>query len=171
LRCAEAQLFGFRITESVYSALIPNSLITGHHFSASAFTSAPSTSGVCCSRGKISNPSPIRRERTAGSARASTAAGPARRQQRQQIEPARRNRDSEPGKDHELRPARIRLAAGPNPRENRGSELAAGHEADEKGSESQSLMDVQRQDRQSHADDRRPLNSGHAAIITYTTVS
>jgi hypothetical protein len=32
----------------------------GHHFSASAFTSAPSASGVCWSRGKISNLSLLR---------------------------------------------------------------------------------------------------------------
>jgi hypothetical protein len=35
-----------------HSALIPNSLMSGHHFSAPAFTSASSASGVCCSRGK-----------------------------------------------------------------------------------------------------------------------
>jgi hypothetical protein len=36
-----------------HSVLIPNSLMSGHHFLASAFTSAPSASGVCRSRGKI----------------------------------------------------------------------------------------------------------------------
>lgn len=43
-----------RMTILAHSALIPNCLIIGHHFSASAFTRAPSTSGVCCSRGKTS---------------------------------------------------------------------------------------------------------------------
>src|SRR6267378_662179 len=57
-----------------HSALIPNSLMIGHHFSASAFTSAPSVSGVCRSRGKISNPRAMKRDRTAGSASAPTAA-------------------------------------------------------------------------------------------------
>jgi hypothetical protein len=33
-----------------------NSLMIGHHFSASAFTSAPSASGVCLSGGKIPYP-------------------------------------------------------------------------------------------------------------------
>ena len=37
-------------------------------------TSAPSASGVCCSRGKISRPRSASRDRTAGSASASTAA-------------------------------------------------------------------------------------------------
>jgi hypothetical protein len=46
----------------------------GHHFLASAFTSAPSASGVCRSRGKTSYPKSARRDRTAGSASASTAA-------------------------------------------------------------------------------------------------
>ena len=58
----------------VYSALTPNSLMIGHHFSAPAFTSAPSASGVCRSRGKTSNPKSTNRDRTAGSASASTAA-------------------------------------------------------------------------------------------------
>ena len=49
-----------------HSALICNSLIIGHHFSASAFTSAPSASGVCRSRRKnlkpeIGEPRPHRR--------------------------------------------------------------------------------------------------------------
>jgi hypothetical protein len=56
-----------------HSALIPNSLMRGHHFSASARCSVPSASGVCRSRGKISSPRSIKRDRTAGSARASTA--------------------------------------------------------------------------------------------------
>src|SRR5262249_54383117 len=54
--------------------LIPNSLMIGHHFSASAFTNAPSASGVCCSRGKTSNPSSASRDRTSGRASASAAA-------------------------------------------------------------------------------------------------
>jgi hypothetical protein len=59
---------------AVHSALIPNSFIIGHHFSASAFTSAASASGVCRSRGKISIPRSPSRERTVGWASASTAA-------------------------------------------------------------------------------------------------
>jgi hypothetical protein len=46
----------------------------GHHFSASALTSSPSTSGVCRSRGKISSPDSTRRDRTAGSASVSITA-------------------------------------------------------------------------------------------------
>src|ERR1700687_3567897 len=57
-----------------HSPLIPNSLMSGHHFSASAFTSAPSASGVCRSRGKTSSPLSTHRDRTAGSANASPAA-------------------------------------------------------------------------------------------------
>jgi hypothetical protein len=38
---------------SVHSALIPNSLMMAHHFSASAFTTAPSASGVCRERGTM----------------------------------------------------------------------------------------------------------------------
>jgi hypothetical protein len=57
-----------------HSGLMPNSLMIGHHFSASAFTSAPSASGVCRSRGKTSSPRAASRDRTAGSASASTAA-------------------------------------------------------------------------------------------------
>jgi hypothetical protein len=57
-----------------HSALIPNFFIMGHHFSASAFMSAASASGVCRSRGKISIPSSPSRERSDGSAIASMAA-------------------------------------------------------------------------------------------------
>jgi hypothetical protein len=56
-----------------HCALIPSSLTMRHHFSASAFTTAPRTSGVCRSRGKASSPSSARRARTAGSIIASTA--------------------------------------------------------------------------------------------------
>src|SRR5262249_36396729 len=59
---------------SLHSALSPNSLMSGHHFSASAFTSAPSASGVCRSRGRTSSPSSMKRDLTAGSRSASTAA-------------------------------------------------------------------------------------------------
>jgi hypothetical protein len=48
--------------------------VGGHHFSASAFTSAPSVSGVCCSRAKTSYPRSASRDRTAGSDSASTTA-------------------------------------------------------------------------------------------------
>jgi len=58
----------------VHSALIPDFRIIGHHFSAPAFTSAPSACGVCWSRGKMSIPSWTSRDRTAGSASASTTA-------------------------------------------------------------------------------------------------
>jgi len=57
-----------------HSAPIPNSLMSGHHFSESAFTSAPSFSGRCWSRGKISAPNSPIRARTFGSANASTTA-------------------------------------------------------------------------------------------------
>jgi len=55
------------MTVRVHSALIPNSLMSGHHFSASALTMAPSVSGVCCARGKVSSPRSRNRDRTAGS--------------------------------------------------------------------------------------------------------
>src|SRR5215470_6888481 len=48
--------------------------MSGHHFSASAFTSASSASGVCRSCGKISTPRSARRDRAVGSANAWTAA-------------------------------------------------------------------------------------------------
>jgi hypothetical protein len=35
-----------------HSALMPDALMIGHHFFASAFCKAASASGVCCSRGK-----------------------------------------------------------------------------------------------------------------------
>ena len=54
--------------------LMPAALMIGHVLSASAFTSAPSASGVCRSRGKISYPRSTNRDRTAGSVSASTAA-------------------------------------------------------------------------------------------------
>src|SRR5215813_4689950 len=57
-----------------HSALIPNSLMSGHHFSISAFCKAASASGVCWSRGKISISRAAKRDRTAGSASASTDA-------------------------------------------------------------------------------------------------
>jgi putative ABC transport system substrate-binding protein len=62
------------LVASAHSALNPASLMIGHHFSASALTNAPSAAGVCCSRGKTSSPRSASRDRTAGSARASTAA-------------------------------------------------------------------------------------------------
>src|SRR6516165_1920144 len=74
LRAAPTPPAGPRVTPADYCALIPSSLMIGHHFSASAFTSVPSTSGVCRSRGKASYPSSASRERTAGSASATTAA-------------------------------------------------------------------------------------------------
>jgi hypothetical protein len=43
--------------------LDPGRLDDRDHFSASAFTRPPSAAGVCRSRGKISNPSSINRER------------------------------------------------------------------------------------------------------------
>ena len=48
----------------------------GHHLPASAFTSAASASGVCCSGGKISIPSSPSRDRTAGSASAAAHLSP-----------------------------------------------------------------------------------------------
>ena len=51
-----------------HCCLMPAALMTGHHFSMSAFCCATSASGVCCSRGGISMPRPVRRSRTAGSA-------------------------------------------------------------------------------------------------------
>src|SRR5215510_8897439 len=56
------------------SALIPADLITGHHFSISALWCAPSTAGVCWSRGGISWPRSPRRLRTLASASVSTIA-------------------------------------------------------------------------------------------------
>jgi hypothetical protein len=53
---------------------IPNSLMSGHHFSASAFCNAPNAAGFCRSGGKISCPISARRERTAGSASAAAVA-------------------------------------------------------------------------------------------------
>ena len=61
---------------SAHSALIPASLMIGHYFSASAFTNAPSASGVCCSGGKISWPRSASRDRTAGSASAAAHLSP-----------------------------------------------------------------------------------------------
>src|SRR6266566_2793222 len=57
-----------------HSAPIPNSLMIGHHFSASDFCIAASASGVCFSRGKISNSRAAKQDRTAGSDSASTDA-------------------------------------------------------------------------------------------------
>jgi hypothetical protein len=57
-----------------HSALMPSSLIIGHHFSASAFAISPSDPGVCRSRGKISCPSSRSLDCTVGSARVSTVA-------------------------------------------------------------------------------------------------
>src|SRR5207245_11266529 len=57
-----------------HARLIASALMIGHHFAASAFTRPPSASAVCRSRGKISSPRAIKRDRTAGSASASTAA-------------------------------------------------------------------------------------------------
>jgi hypothetical protein len=51
-----------------HSALIPNSLMSGHHFSIWAFWNAPSAFGVCCSHGKISYPTLASRAGIAGSA-------------------------------------------------------------------------------------------------------
>jgi hypothetical protein len=62
------------VAVSVQSALIPSSLIIGHHFAASAFTSASSTSAVCRSRGKTICPISASRDCATGSASASTAA-------------------------------------------------------------------------------------------------
>jgi hypothetical protein len=70
----ELQLYGLAQTFLVHSGLMPASLISGQNLSASAFTMAPSASGVCRWRGKISIPRLPSRVRTAGSARASTAA-------------------------------------------------------------------------------------------------
>jgi DNA-binding transcriptional LysR family regulator len=47
----------------------------------------------------------------------------------------------------------LRLAAGPSTRQDCCSELAAGHQANKKSPEIQSLMNVQRQNRHPHADD------------------
>src|SRR5262249_42949531 len=58
----------------LHSPFIFAALMMGHHFSISALWSAPSASGVCCSRGKISCPISASRARTVGSANASTAA-------------------------------------------------------------------------------------------------
>jgi len=57
-----------------HSPLIFAALMMGHHFSMSAFCSAPSASGVCWSRGGISRPSSASRLRTFASAKASTTA-------------------------------------------------------------------------------------------------
>src|SRR6516164_153434 len=62
------------LAASVHSALIPAALMIGHHFSISAFCKARSASGVCWSRGKISRLLSAIRERTDGSASASTTA-------------------------------------------------------------------------------------------------
>jgi len=50
------KIHGCNSVVSTHSALIPAALIIGHHFSALAFTSALSISGVCCSCGKTSVP-------------------------------------------------------------------------------------------------------------------
>src|SRR5438128_9862278 len=57
-----------------YSPLRFAALITGHHFSTSAFCKAPSASGVCWSRGGMSAANSEYRARRAGSAEASTTA-------------------------------------------------------------------------------------------------
>src|SRR4029077_17089840 len=57
-----------------YSSLMFADLMMGHHLSISALCSAPSASGVCCSRGGISSPKSLSRSRTIGSAIASMAA-------------------------------------------------------------------------------------------------
>src|ERR1700730_10501417 len=49
-------------------------LMNGHHFLISAFWSAASAAGVCCSRVAITRPRSVRRWRTTVSARASTTA-------------------------------------------------------------------------------------------------
>src|SRR5215813_3762622 len=58
----------------VHCALMPASLMIGHHFAISAFWNAARPSGVCCSRGATSSPSSVKRARKAGSASASTMA-------------------------------------------------------------------------------------------------
>jgi hypothetical protein len=58
----------------IHSPLMPAALMIGHHFSISALCSAPTASGVGWSRGKISWPSSASRDRTVGSASASTVA-------------------------------------------------------------------------------------------------
>src|SRR5437762_5877886 len=65
---------GQSVCVSGHSALTPSSLMIGHIFSTSAFSSVASDSGVCRSRGKASYPSSASRDRVAGSANASTAA-------------------------------------------------------------------------------------------------
>ena len=62
------------LTADGHSALIPNSFIISQRFSASAFTSAPSASGVLLVLSEKLQPQIDHRERTAGSARASAAA-------------------------------------------------------------------------------------------------
>jgi hypothetical protein len=64
-----------------YSPLMLAALMIGHHFSISALCNAPSASGVCCSRGKISCPRSARRARAVGSARPSTTAALSRARQ------------------------------------------------------------------------------------------
>jgi len=59
-RCPRPGAAGCNL-HNLHSALIPNSLMSGHHFSASAFTRAASASGVCWSRGKF----PIQDQRDA----------------------------------------------------------------------------------------------------------
>jgi hypothetical protein len=54
----------YRAAVLLQSGLIANSLIIGHHFSASAFCIAASAAGVCDSREAISYPSSRSRDRT-----------------------------------------------------------------------------------------------------------
>src|SRR5262245_41725500 len=63
-------------TEGDYCAcaLIPASLMIGHHLSISAFWKPARPSAVCCSREATSSPNSVKRARTAGSARACTIA-------------------------------------------------------------------------------------------------
>ena len=64
----------FGLNMSAHSALMLAALMIGHHFSASAFWKAPSASGVCWSRRKISWPRLASRRCTLASAKASTTA-------------------------------------------------------------------------------------------------
>jgi len=57
-----------------YSGLIFAALMIGRHFAISAFCNSASAARVCCSRGKISCAKSARRDRTLGSAKASTVA-------------------------------------------------------------------------------------------------
>ena len=57
-----------------HSPLMCAAVMMGHHFSISALWKAPSASGVCWARGKISCPSSASRARTVGAARASITA-------------------------------------------------------------------------------------------------